>query len=102
MTAKARRDITIWCPVKLCLCCGRFVVLLRLPAFGSKTDPRWRILCYFKGWDGNPYFVKGGIWGRGNAALHPKKRFAVRMAERGFPLKSQKPKEALDPFFSLD
>lgn len=95
---KSRRDITIWSPVKLCLCCGKFVVLLRLPAFGSKTDPRWRILCYLKGWDGNPFFTNPGRWGRGNAMPHPRKRYAQRM----FPERFQKPKEPLDPFFSLE
>lgn len=89
-----KNPLSLWTPCHLCPCCGKFVILLRLPAFGSKTDPRWKIACYFKGWDGNPWFVSGGRFGS-NATPHPRKRYAQRMYPRV-------EKKESDPFFSLD
>lgn len=80
--------------MRMCPCCGKDIVLLRLPAFGSKTDPRWRIACYLKGWDRSPWYVSSNGRER-NATPHPKKRFAQRM----FPRNVEEPK---DPFFALE
>lgn len=78
----------------MCDCCGKFVVLLKLPEHLQKPDRPKRVLCYFKGWDGNPYFVGDSALST-NARRHPRKQFARRM----FPKKDEPPK---DPFFSLD
>lgn len=75
-----------WTPTRLCNCCGRAIVLLRLPAWGSKDDPRWFVACYAKGWDYNPWYVKG------THHRHPPKRYATRMAQMTEPT---------DPFFTL-
>lgn len=97
MTKKARRDITLWSPVKLCLCCGKFVVLLRRPDYDGKAQPKKWIACMFKGWDGSPYYAKGRNWRTGgNAVPHERRQFAIRMA-------ALRPKEEpVDPFFSLE
>jgi hypothetical protein len=89
-------SIRIWTPIKLCSCCGKFVVKLRLPGWGTKGDPRWYIVCFFKGWDGNPWYVQDRRWTHGNATPHPRKRYAQRMY-------GDRPKqEPVDPFFTLD
>lgn len=79
-----------WSLIRQCACCGKFVVLLKLPAYGSKTDPRWYRACYLKGWDGNPWYSTGSAYphARGPLAEHFE---TIRV-----------PEEEIDPFFSLD
>jgi hypothetical protein len=80
-----------WSPCRLCLCCGKLIVLLRLPAWGSKTDNRWYRTCYVKGWDGNPYYLFG------SASPHPRKALARALAQP----ESIETESDQDPFFSL-
>lgn len=77
--------------MRVCECCGKYVVLLRRPEWGQKGVPQW-IACYWKGWDGNPWYV------RGNHFVHPLKKYLRRMRE----LHPREPQQASDPFFSLD
>jgi hypothetical protein len=85
-----KRESAGWTPCRLCICCGKLIVLLRLPGWGSKTDHRWYRACYVKGWDGSPYYVFGV------AKPHPRKPIALALAE---PPEEEPP--AGDPFFSL-
>ena len=87
----------LWTPIKLCSCCGKFVIKLRLPGHGKKEDPRWYVVCFFKGWDGSPWYIPGTRFtGAGNAVPHPRKRYAQRMY-------GERPKkELVDPFFTLE
>jgi hypothetical protein len=89
MARSLSRANPIWNKIRLCLCCGKFIVLLRLPGYGDKTTPKWYIACYFKGWDGNPWYT------RGSAFPHPRKRYAERMYPRATKVEE-------DPIFSLD
>jgi hypothetical protein len=85
-----------WVPARMCPCCGKVVVKLRLPTYGSKTDPRWTIVCYAKGWDGDPNYIKPGEgWknltpARG-ARPHTRKPVRQKVSEP----------EPEDPFFNL-
>lgn len=68
----------------MCMCCGKLVVLLRIPG----QEPKRR-LCYVKGWDGSPFYSNG------SAHPHPRKWLA-----RAFE-KLRGPAVETDPFFSL-
>ena len=89
----------LWTRVRLCPCCGKFVVKLRLP------DAKWKFqLCFFKGWDGNPWYLQtrperyglGG--GSGNAQRHRKK---IKRGPQENPAGPRVEKEPEDPFFSF-
>lgn len=96
VSGKSRKKIwKEYVPFRMCPCCGKDIVLLRLPGWGRKDDPRWYIACYVKGWDRNPWFVGGSPHAIGNAVPHPRKRYAQRM----YPRKEESPK---DPLFVLD
>lgn len=87
MKASASKKSGILTPTKMCECCGRFVVYLR-DLNGTDHRPIWRI-CYYKGWDGNPYF---------NSAIHfrhPAARWVKRMC-------TSQDEVHVDPFFTLD
>jgi hypothetical protein len=56
--------------IKLCECCGKFVVLLRWIRRDGTNGWRW---CYFKNWDGDQYWVPG------SAAPHPTRRRGKRI-----------------------
>ena len=84
-----------WTPIRLCECCGKFIVLLRIPENLQRPDRRKWITCYLKGWDGNPFYV-GAIGLGGNAKPHPTKRYAKMMRDKAVP------KPTVDPFFTLD
>jgi hypothetical protein len=94
MERKSNKSTQIWTPSQMCPCCGRIIMLLRHKTW-TETNRRW-VACYPKGWDGNPWFVPGGINGM-NAKTHPRKYWAKWMYE-----KSHEEKEPEDPFFSLD
>ena len=85
----------------MCPYCGRLVVRLRLP------DSRKTIVCYLKGWDGNPWFSRLeagplGHWFReSNASIHPKHR-KVTAEQVAVWKKRAEEKKAEDPFFSLE
>lgn len=89
MSRKKKVRSIIWSRTRLCVCCGKAIVLLRLPGWGSKTDMKWYRACYVKGWDYNPWYTKGC------AVPHPRPMYVKRM----FP---RKEKVEEDPFFSLD
>jgi hypothetical protein len=93
MSRKSRKSVTTWTPCKLCQCCGRKVVLLRLPGWGSKTDPRWYRVCYEKNWDGNPWFVPKVH------SPHPRKWLAEHFRLK---LAAEPQDEPQDDFFNLE
>lgn len=97
MKRKARKIWKEYVPFQMCPCCGRDTVLLRMPGWGKKDDPRWYIRCYTKGWDRNPWYIPGHN-SSGNATPHPRSRFA-RNYQQKHPAPTPKP---VDPFFSLD
>jgi hypothetical protein len=95
----------LWTQIRLCPCCGNFVVKLRLP------EKRKFIVCYHKGWDGNPWYteskVKDGRPESGNAYPHrPKgKKRKPRAPVEGYDREEyfkNRAAEKKDPFFSLD
>lgn len=90
----SRKERTIWNKVRLCDCCGRKVVHLRLPAWGSKTDMRWTIICYEKPWTGNPYYLP-------DVDVPHLSRMSARYLKRRDE-EWEEAKERRDPFFSLD
>lgn len=87
---RARSRTLIWSKTRMCECCGRLVVLLRLPGWGSPDDHKWYIACYVKTWDGELYYDA-----RRHSA-HPRGKYA-RAAGSDF---EEEPQET-DPFFSL-
>lgn len=97
---KKRASRKIWkeyVPFQMCPCCGLDTVLLRLPGWGKKDDPRWYIRCYMKGWDRSPWFTRTGGY-EANAKPHPRSRYARNMQQVS-PAPTPPPE---DPFFSLD
>jgi len=91
-----KRDFTSspFAPAGVCLCCGRFIVLL-------KTKPYGRLIaCYFKGWDGNPWYSGPKNYG-GNACPHPKNRYAKYLEAQQENDPNQPDSEPSDPFFQL-
>jgi hypothetical protein len=89
-------SVTLWTPIKLCSCCGKFVILLRIPEAQQVKDRPKKKAYYFKGWDGSPWFTRDSPRSLGNAYPHSRKQYARRMF---VPKKDEPPK---DPFFSLD
>ena len=82
----------IWTPCRQCACgCGKLVVLLRGPGFHDPEKGRKWVLCYLKGWDGNPFYV--------HALPHRRKKFKAYMdTVRAEEVKGRDP----DPFFHLE
>lgn len=92
--SRKKNPARIWTQTIMCECCGKFIVLLRHRTWTEK-EKRW-VVCYARGWDGNPWFVEGGRFAR-NAVMHPRGRWSEWMLQKP-------PSEDLleDPFFSLD
>jgi hypothetical protein len=99
VTASASREseakVAQWTPCRVCECCGKFIVLLQV-VNPPENRNKWRV-CYFKGWDGNPYLVGTGRCL--NARPHPKDSLARLMAQKR--LGAEGPYEPVDPFFTL-
>lgn len=81
--------------MRMCPCCGKDVVLLKVPENQQRPDrPKW-VLCFLKGWDRSPWYAARGY--ATNAVRHPRKTIARYLIQN-----SEKPKPPEDPFFSLD
>ena len=87
---------TVWSSVTLCECCGKIVILLKVPkAWGApvgEPQRKW-IVCYARDWDGNPWFVQG---------IHHRHVYtgATRARRMAQYIGKKYPKG--DPFFDLD
>ena len=70
---------------KVCECCGKIVVLLRIS--NLPEEQKRYVAVYIKTWEGNPWYVPG------THKRHFRKPYAVYVDKQRPPT---------DPFFSLD
>lgn len=80
-----------WSLVKLCDGCGRKIVRLKTPAFGSRTDKNWWKIVYEKQWTGSPYYLP-----------HQDRPHLKRCSSRYLRKRDEEAKKGKDPFFELE
>lgn len=100
----------LWVLCRVCPHCGRFVVKLRVA-----DQKRKFVICYFKGWDGSPWFTETerdhelersvpGNAVRHNVRGRKKPRAPVEGldTEEYYKNRAAEKEAAKDPFFSLE